>query len=223
MAKGLTIRPTVRTVGSKYRPGVIVVAGLGLVGLGLAGLGLAGCSPAGHAPSGSLEGRVTVAPRIVFSLPPPAALDRAVEASQLVTAHYRNETFVFETHISVTPARLLAVGTDMLGRRAMTIEWTGSDLKVEAAPWVPPTLRARNVVADIMLVHWPESAVRAGLGPGATLRASGSTRRVIAIDGHDTIRIDRAIGSSERWSGRWSYRNLGLGYDLDIQSSEPGP
>lgn len=193
-----------------------------------AGFGLAGCALGGAAPSGPPNAQVPnaqvmVAPGIIFALPPPATLGRSVEAQQLVTAHYRNDTFAFEASISVTPARLLLVGTDMMGRRAMTIEWTGNDLTVEAAPWVPAELRARNVIADIMLLHWPENAVRAGLTPAGTLREVDPGHRVIAVDGRDMIRIDRKDGAPESWSGQWTYRNLAWGYELDIQSAEAAP
>jgi hypothetical protein len=187
------------------------------------GLGLAGCGLVGPAAPDLPNGQVTVAAGIVFSLPPPATLGRSVDALQLVTAHYRKDSFVFETRISVTPARLLVVGTDTLGRRAMTIEWTGTDLRVQAEPWVPPELRARNVIADIMLLHWPEEAVRAGLTPGVTMRETDPAHRVVAVAGHDMIRIDHTAGAPGSWSGRWTYRNAGWGYNLDIQSTEVGP
>ena len=199
-----------------------------------AGLGLSGCAtPGPMAPPVPPAGQVNVAPGIAFSLLAPATLGRTVEAAQLVTARYQNETFVFETRISVTPARLLIVGTDMMGRRAMTIEWAGDTLKVEAAPWVPARLSASNVIADIMLLHWPENAVRAGLmpkglnGAGATPRVSiDETKpghRVITVDGRDMISIDRIAGAPGSWNGRWTYRNDGWDYGLDIQSTETAP
>jgi Protein of unknown function (DUF3261) len=183
-------------------------------------VGLAGCT---SVPAVAPKGQVTLAPGIAFTLPPPASLGRPVEASQLVAARYRRETYVFETEVSVTPARILVVGTDVLGRRAMTIEWTGADLTVESAPWVPPELPARNVIADIVLLHWPDNAVRDGLTPGTTLSASDPGHRVIVASGHDMISIDRTAGTPGSWSGRWTLRNLGWGYDLDIQSTETAP
>jgi hypothetical protein len=198
-----------------------------------ASVALAGCAAVALAPPAPTNaqmpnaqvpsGLVMVAPGVSFVLPPPATLGRSVEAQQLVTAHYRNETFAFEASISVTSARLLLVGTDMLGRRAMTIEWTGNDLKVEAAPWVPAELRARNIIADIMLARWPQDAVRAGLVPAGALREGDPGHRLIAVDGRDMIRIDREDGAAGSWSGRWAYRNLAWGYDLDIQSVEATP
>ena len=218
VAEPMAIRDSAAWITTPTRRVAVMAAALGLAGCAFVGP-TAPDVPKGQVP----KGQVTVAPGIAFSLPSPAALGRSVEASQLVTAHYRRDTFVFETRISVTQARLLAVGTDMLGRRAMTIQWTGTDLRVEAAPWVPRELRARNVIADIMLVHWPEQAVRAGLTPGATLRETDPAHRVIAVAGHDMIRIDRTAGAPGSWSGRWTYRNTGWGYDLDIQSTEIAP
>jgi hypothetical protein len=213
IANSLSARVSSRPMTSMHLLGVMVGAGLGL----------AGCAPLRTAPPGLPPAQVTVAPGIAFALPPPAALGRAVEAQQLITARYRNETFVFETRISVTPARLLVVGTDMLGRRAMTIEWTGADLTADAAPWVPAELRARNVVADIMLLHWPERAVRAGLASDVAVRDVAPGHSVIGVGGQDMIRIDRQDGAPGSWSGRWTYRNRGWGYELDIQSVEAAP
>ena len=212
-----------RTTTAMHLLGVIVGASLGL----------ARCAPVGMPPPGPPNAQVPnaqvpnaqviVAPGIIFALPPPATLGRSVEVQQLVTARYRNDTFAFEASISVTPARLLLVGTDMLGRRAMTIEWSGNELKVEAAPWVPAELRARNVIADIMLARWPENAVRAGLATPATVRQVDPGHRVIAVDGRDMIRIDREDGAPGSWSGRFLFRNLAWDYELDIQSAEASP
>ena len=191
-----------------------------LVGIVAAALALTACTSPTSAPP---EASVIIAPGVNFTLPPPPALGRTVEASQLVTAHYRQQTFVFETHVSVTPARLLAAGFDSLGRRVMMIEWNGTTLKTETAPWVPSGLRAANVVADLMLVHWPAEAVRAGMAQGGELHETATGHRAISAAGRDTILIDRTEGTPPGWSGRWTYQNLGWNYALNIQSSETSP
>jgi len=186
-------------------------------------IGFAGCALVGPDPSVLSGKQVAVGPGVTFSLPAPAALGRSVEATQLITARYQQQKFVFQTNISITPARLLLAGTDMLGRRAMTIEWNGDVLKVETANWVPPELRARNVVADIMLLHWPTEAVRGGLSAGAAMREPAPGHRAIVVDGHDVIRAERTAGIPGSWNARWTYRNVAWGYDLDIQSHETAP
>ena len=164
-----------------------------------------------------------VAPGVMLALPSPAALGRPVDAQQLVTAHYRDGTFVFETRISVTPSRMLVVGTDMLGRRAMTITWDGAMMQVQAAPWVPSELRPQNVLADIILMHWPIKALRAALNPGVAIETLQPTQRVVTLAGHGMIRMQRLSGVPAAWSGQWYYQNLAWGYALDIQSVEAAP
>src|SRR5581483_3257834 len=127
------------------------------------GVGLAGCDRAPTAPAELPPGQVAVGPGTIFALPAPATLQRDVEAQQLVTARYGKDTFAFEALVSVSPARLLAVVTDTLGRQAMSAAWDGRAMRVDKAPWAPPELKADNVIADIMLVHWPTDAIRAGL------------------------------------------------------------
>ena len=182
---------------------------------------LAGCTPAGPASAGP-PGQVTLAPGLAFTLPPPAALGRTIEAEQLITGQHGGESFAFQTRISATQARLLVAGFDTLGRRALTIAWTGTALTVEAAPWVPAELRPGNVVADIVLLHWPADAIRAGLSAGATLREDGAVR-VVALAGRELVRIERMEGAGESWSGHWHDRNAGWHYALDIRSVEAAP
>lgn len=180
-------------------------------------LGLAGCTSV-PAPT-----QVAVAPGIELALPSPAALGRVEDAQQLVTAHYNGAVFVFETRISVTPSRLLVVGTDMLGRRAMTISWDGSAMRVEVASWVPAALRPQNVLADIILMHWPIGVLRADLNPGAAIETPAPNQRVVTLAGRTMIRMERVSGVPPYWSGQWYYQNLAWGYALDIESVDAAP
>jgi hypothetical protein len=186
----------------------------------LAGGVLAGCTRTAAAPPSLPDGQVLVAPGVVLTLPPPAALAPPAEAAQLIAAHYQDRSFVFETRLSLTRERLLVVGTDMMGRRAMTIEWTGTRLTAEAAPWVPANLPPRNVVADITLLHAPDAALHAGLAPSVSVETPQPGTRVIALGDQPMIRIERTDHGASPWAGHWIYRNLAWGYSLDIQSVE---
>lgn len=152
----------------------------------------AGCAPLPP----RLSESVLLAPGVRLDLPPPAAFGRQAEMTQRVVARHGKDVFVFEGRLSIGPDRLLLVGIDLFGRRAMTIDWNGAQMNVERAPWLPETLPPENVLADIVLLFWPEEAIRHALH-GAELtvgNASRSIRRgseeIIAItyDNHpDTI------------------------------------
>jgi hypothetical protein len=177
---------------------------------------LAGCA----ARTGELpDNAVLVAPTTAMVIPRPADLARTVEAVQLVSARYGGQTYVFESRISVTPDQFRLVSVDSLGRKAMTIVWTSGGVYYETAAWVPQQLRPENVLADIVLLYWPEDTVRRSL-IGGSLRSTEAHRTIVA-DGKDVIRADfQPQRSGDPWSGTLHYENLAWGYALDIQSQE---
>ncbi len=170
---------------------------------------LAGC--ASSVPR--LPESVLVAPGVELELPPPSALERRVEAAQLVTARYEGTTSVFEGRLSVAPDRLFLVCTDVLGRRAMTVAWDGVRLEVERAPWLPEALPPENVLADIVLLFWPEESIRRGLR-GADILATGTSRSV-RQGMTEIISITR---DADPWAGAATLTNHARRYEIQVQS-----
>jgi hypothetical protein len=165
---------------------------------------------------------IRIAPDLDFALPRPGDLGRSLDATQLVTAHYGDQTMVFEGHISATPAKFLLVVVDPLGRRALSITWNDAGITYEAAPWLPPTVRPQNMLADIVMLYWPEAVVRRALSGGRLVVAPGS--RSVFMAGQEVIHADyRPAAGGDIWTGDSRYRNLPRGYDLDIQSVLSAP
>jgi hypothetical protein len=171
------------------------------------------------APARPPRNAVRIAPNLDLALPGPGDLGRSLAATQLVTAHYGDQTMVFEGHISVTPTTFLLVVVDTLGRRALSVTWNDAGITYEAAPWLPPAVRPRNMLADIVVLYWPEAVVRRALAAsGARLVVAPGSRSVL-VAGQEVIHADYqpAVGG-DIWVGDSHYRNLSWGYDLDIQS-----
>lgn len=126
---------------------------------------------------------------------------------------------VFEGHISATPTKVLLVVVDPLGRRALSVTWNDTGITYEAAPWLPPTVRPRNMLADIIVLYWPEPVVRQALAlSGGRLVVTPGSRSVL-MAGQEVIHADyRPTAGHEIWMGESHYRNLPWGYDLEIQS-----
>jgi hypothetical protein len=184
-------------------------------------LALAACGTPEAAPP---PGQVVIAPQLKIALPRPGELGRTLEAAQLVTAHYGEQTIVFESHLSATPERFLLVGLDSLGRKALTITWTDAGIVTEAAPWLPDTLRADNILADIVLLYWPEAVVRRTLAAAGANLVSGPRQRRIIRAGEEVGRADYLPSrGGDPWNGRLRYRNLAWGYELEVQSTELTP
>ena len=183
---------------------------------------LAGCAtilPAPLLPTPPDPNALLIGPGQRLNLPRAADLGRSIFASQLITLHSHGQTFVMEIGLNVTPERVTLVGLDGMGRRAITITWTGQNVSAETAPWVPETLRPGSMLADIILIYWPEGAVRAALPVGGELLQE-ARGRTIRVNGKDVLRVDYGWAAGARWNGTLRYSNLAWGYEIEVQSSE---
>ena len=183
---------------------------------------LSGCA----APAG-MEGRdhaTLFAPNRSLTLPSPADLGRSVQAMQLITVQRDGESYVFEGQISITPERFLLVGTDPMGRRAMTLTWTEAGVTTETASWMPSVLRPDSMLADIVMIYWPEDVVRKAIAPAGAELVSDAWSRTVHIDGRDVLHVDYdGIGKGPAmgpWNGTLHYANHGWGYEIAVQSVE---
>ncbi len=188
-----------------FRPHGIVLLLLGV---------LAACttSPDARRPPGP----VRIGRELYLNLPQPGELGRAVEAVQLVAAHYGGQTYLFESRISATPDSFTFLGIDTMGRRAMTITWTDTGVIAEKASWLPAALRPENLLADMVLIYWPDDTVRRSLSGGKLL--SSTAGRTVFSGGQETIRVDYQPADSDPWNGRLRFRNIAWDYALEIQS-----
>jgi hypothetical protein len=187
-----------------HRPSVLLIAALLLQGCAT--------RPAER------TGAVRIAPGLDLVLPQPGTLGRNLDATQLVLAHYGDQTIAFEGHISATPDQFLLAVVDPLGRRALSIIWTDRDIVYEAAPWLPPNLRPETMLADLVLLYWPEAVVGRALRDSGGTVVTGPGTRTVLFGGQEVIRMDYQMAAGEPWTGHDRYRNLPRAYDLDIQS-----
>ena len=181
---------------------------------------LAGCA---DPENGSGAQSVAIAPGVILQLPPPASLGRTIEVAQLIEARRQGDKIMaFEARLRIDAQHLLLAVTDTVGRRALTVEWTGSELRSQAADWLPDGLRARNMLGDIVLLYWPQAVVQTLLAASGATLVDAPSSRVVRVGERDLVRITYQPDQAHVWRGLAHYRNLGWGYDLDIRSSEVG-
>jgi hypothetical protein len=170
---------------------------------------------AGDAP----RDQVSVAPGLTLVMPDPASLGRPIEVAQLVVARYGARTIAFEARISAVPDHFDLLCVDTLGREAMRIHWTQAGIVAEKATWVPENLHAENMLADIVMLYWPEAVVSRALAASGGAVVSGPGFRSIRVGGQEVIRADfQSQSGADPWNGKVRYRNLSRDYALDIQS-----
>ncbi len=159
-----------------------------------------------------------------MTLPPPSELGRDLHAVHLVTARYGEHVVSFEGHIDATAGHFRLAVLDPLGRKALTVDWTGNEVVFDAAPWFPPGLRPQNMLADLVLIYWPAEVLQRALRPThAGFEATGE-HRAVTRDGQEIIRADFTSGPGPDPIGaRVQFRNLAFCYSLDIRAAGLAP
>src|SRR5262245_56884671 len=168
---------------------------------------LAGCSAIPPLGGATEPNAPMIGPGLRLNLPRPAELGRSVVATQLITARAYGQSFVMEVNISVTPERAMLVGLDPMGRRAMTITWSEQNVSAEMAPWVPETLRPGSMLADIILIYWPEAVVRKALPVGGEV-IQEPRGRIIRVSDKEILRVEHSWATGARWNGTLRYSNV---------------
>src|SRR4051812_22875513 len=130
---------------------------------------------------------IAMAPGVRMVLPPLKDFGKSVEATQLVTVHYGEQTFVFQSRIHLTPSRCLMEVFDPMGRTAMTIDWRPAGMTYVAATWLPAQVRPKNILADFVLLNWPAASVQRAINHSrAELISRPKMRSVLSAD-HEMI------------------------------------
>jgi len=184
---------------------------------------LAAASAASAAPAGQVipaSQAPLIGPGASIVLPKPREMGRSLEVVQLVTLRFGGQSLTFDARLSVTPDRLVLVGIDGMGRRAMTVVWNGETMTVETAPWLPSAARPTSMLSDVVVLYFPTGAVRQALAAAGCELATTKRTRVVHCGEADVIQAEYDEGSSARWNGKLRYRNLAWGYEAEVRSAE---
>jgi len=195
-----------------------------LAALFIAAALLGGCaSPALESRGGPSDTAVLLAPDLRLDLPEPGAMGRSIEAVQMVTAHHDGNNITFEAHLSITPERVLLVGVDVTGQRLMTVTWRGRQIEVQAAPALPKDVRPGAVLADLLVLYWPEAVVRQALQKSGAELSTDAASRTVSLHGKPVLQASYHQGSADPWHGGLHYRNFAWGYDIDVDTIQVTP
>lgn len=140
-------------------------------------------------------------------------------AEQIVHAAYGDRGLVFQCVVQLSAGNLRVIGLDARGQRLFTIGWDGHTIEETRAPFVPATLTADRLLADLQLVLWPIAAIAPfweSAGFGITEPYPGM-RRVV----HDGRIVEEVhYAGDDPWRGRSWLVNFAHGYSLTIDSRE---
>jgi hypothetical protein len=73
-------------------------------------------------------------------------------------------------------AQHVQLGVVAMGQVAARLDWDGTTLTQERAPWLPQAVSGARILSDLQLTLWPVAAIQAALPAGWVLAESGNVR-----------------------------------------------
>lgn len=140
-----------------------------------AALLLAGCSHSTHI-DGSRP-QAWLQPGTKVTLPPPG-ITPAVSSQQLLSGTFNGQTQSLLVMLNADAHKVTLAGLSSVGIRLFLATYDDSGIHTEQSIVVPQLPPASQVLADVMLSHWPLSAWQPQLPKGWTLKDNGDRREL---------------------------------------------
>jgi len=185
----------------------------------LLGFSLVGCS---LKPTSINTPSIEISEGVQLQLPSPEQLGYEVNASQLVSATWGDETQQLPVQLEATKNKVILAGFSSWGTRILSLEYQNEQVSASVLNGLEETLpKPEQVLFNLMLTLWPMEAWHQPLSQiGWHMVESGNTRTIKDDTGSNIILITYQEGSSsqDRLSGSIEFQHLQLGYTIRIQT-----
>ena len=141
-----------------------------------AALLLAGCSHSTKNADGSRP-QAWLQPGTKVTLPAPG-ITPAVNSQQLLTGTFNGQSQSLLVMLNADAHKITLAGLSSVGIRLFLATYDENGIHTEQSIVVPQLPPASQVLADVMLSHWPLSAWQAQLPKGWTLQDKGDRREL---------------------------------------------
>ncbi len=148
---------------------------IGQLALCLFALILTGCSHSQKAQEGRPQAWLEPGTRVTLPAP---GISPAVNAQQLLTGRFNGKTQSLLVMLNADDKKITLAGLSSVGIRLFLVTYDDKGLHTEQSIVVPQLPPASQVLADVMLSHWPISAWQPQLPKGWTLTDNGNTREL---------------------------------------------
>ena len=140
-----------------------------------AALLLAGCSHSTD--TKETRPQAWLQPGTKVTLPPPG-ISPAVSSQQLLTGSFNGQTQSLLVMLNADAHKVTRAGLSSVGIRLFLATYDETGIHTEQSIVVPQLPPASQVLADVMLSHWPISAWQPQLPKGWTLTDNGDRREL---------------------------------------------
>jgi len=120
----------------------------------------------------------------------PALLGRALNLQQHLTLQAPGHDQQLDVLLEAD-AKHVRMGVLAMGQVASRLDWDGTTLTEDRAPWWPQAVSGARILSDLQLTLWPVAAIQAALPSGWRLAEDGDVR-TLTQDGEVVAVITRS-------------------------------
>ena len=158
-------------------------------------------------------------PRPQIELPPlrlpPSSLPAPLALQQQLHFRFGRHERALEALLEAD-AQQVRLAVQAMGQTGVRLQWDGTQLTQQRAPWLPPQVRAERVLDDLQFALWPTAAIAAALPAGWQV-TDDTHQRVLSRDGQPWLQLQRLDDGSVQ------LENRAEGYSLRIESIDMNP
>ncbi|KFB99302.1 hypothetical protein GTGU_04305 [Trabulsiella guamensis ATCC 49490] len=136
---------------------------------------LAGCSHSTQDSTGRPQAWLEPGSRVTLPAP---GITPAVSSQQLLTGTFKGKTQSLLVMLNADDKKITLAGLSSVGIRLFLVTYDDRGLHTEQSIVVPQLPPASQVLADVMLSHWPIAAWQPQLPKGWTLTDAGDKREL---------------------------------------------
>ncbi|WP_200551317.1 DUF3261 domain-containing protein [Kosakonia sp. LAM2021] len=137
---------------------------------------LTGCSSTTHS-SDSARPQAWLEPGTRVTLPAPG-ISPAVNSQQLLTGSFNGKTQSLLVMMTADEKKITLAGLSSVGIRLFLVTYDENGIHTEQSVVVPQLPPASQVLADVMISHWPVAVWQPQLPKGWTLTDTGDKREL---------------------------------------------
>ncbi|WJY15112.1 DUF3261 domain-containing protein [Pectobacteriaceae bacterium CE90] len=153
-------------------------------------------------------------PGVRVTLPAPG-ISPAVNEQQLLTGTFKGKQQSLLVLLSADDKRLSLAGLSSLGIRLFLVTYDAKGIHTEQSIMLPDMPPASQVLADIMLSHWPIAVWQKQLPVGWTLQDNGDKRQL--RDNHGNLITEIRYMTRNHQREPISVQQFAFGYHIVIQ------
>lgn len=153
-------------------------------------------------------------PGVQITLPPPGIMP-ALQQQQLLTGQVKGQSQSLLVLLSADQQKIELAGLSSVGIRLFRVSYDACGIHTQQMMPLPHMPPASQVLADIMLSHWPIAVWQKQLPPGWTLQDQGMKRVLKDADNQVVTEIDYLQRGGLREP--ISIQQHAFGYQIQIQ------